>query len=90
MNRCEICRQTGLYFVGLDEPGDPYVVLACRCPAGQRYRTKWQLRATTAHMDPAPVWVGRLEEFFTAAELKQLRPVERTHAVVNGREQVQR
>ena len=87
MSRCDICHQDGLYFVEHSDP-DGYVVLACNCVVGARWRTKHQLRALTARMDPKPVWIGRLEEFFTAAEIKTLKPIEREHAVVNGREQV--
>jgi hypothetical protein len=87
MSRCRFCRSDGLYFA---EHGDPdgYVVLACTCPAGARWRTKQQLKAYVAKLDPPPLWFGRLEEFFTAKELEKVSTVTRTHPVTNGREQI--
>lgn len=87
MSRCKYCHQDGLYFA---EHGDPdgYVVLACNCPAGARWRTPQQLQAFASRLQPAPLWLGRLEDFFTAAELAKLRTVTRDHVMVDGKEQV--
>lgn len=87
MSLCRVCHQDGLYFVQHEDP-DGYVVLACQCPLGQRWRVKHQLRAYAARLEPAPLWVGRLEEFFTAAEIAKLRPVEREHQRVEGKERI--
>jgi len=89
MSRCRVCHQDGLYFVEHSDP-DGYVVLACTCSAGARWRTKQQLKAFAARLEPTPLWFGRLEEFFTPKELEQLKPQEREHAVVDGREVVGR
>ncbi len=85
MSRCSVCHQDGLYFAEHADP-DGYVVLACQCKHGGRWRTKMQLRAFAATLDPAPLWVGRIEEFFTEAELKALKPVEREHQIADGKE----
>ena len=87
ISHCEICHEDGLYFVAHADP-DGYVVLACMCPLGQRWRVKWQLRAFASRLVPAPIWCGRLEEFFSATEIASLRAHPRTHTVQGGREQV--
>jgi hypothetical protein len=87
MSRCEICRRDGLYFVEHADP-DGYVVLACICPKGAEWRTKDQLRAFAASLEPSPLWFGRLEEFFTATEIATLKTVTREHAITNRREQI--
>jgi len=89
MSRCEICHQDGLYFAEHVDP-DGYVVLACQCQLGGRWRVKHQLRAFASRLEPQPIWVGRIEEFFTEAELKTLKPVEREHQIKGSREQVGR
>lgn len=85
MSRCEICHQDGLYFVQHDDP-DGYVVLACTCPRGQRWRTPQQLKAFAARLEPRPLWYGRLEEFFTEAQVKGLKPIAREHTCKDGKE----
>jgi hypothetical protein len=87
MSRCSFCRGDGLYFAAHGNP-DGYVVLACTCPAGARWRVKHQLKAFAARLDPPPLKIGRLEEFFTPHELQALTTVTREHTVKNGREQV--
>jgi hypothetical protein len=87
MSRCEICHRDGLLFVkGLDLDG--YVVLACTCPLGAQWRVPWQLRAYVNRLEPAPLWYGRLEEFFSAKEIATLQPKEKINPVRDGREQV--
>ena len=81
MSRCDLCHRDGLLFVrGTDVEG--YVVLACQCPLGSRWRVKYQLRAFAAQLTPAPLWFGRLEEWFTPAEVQTLQPVEGWHPSV--------
>lgn len=87
MSRCDLCHRDGLYFVAHERP-DGYVVLACNCPRGARWRMKHQLRAFAARLEPEPLWIGRLEEFFTEAELQKLTTVTKDHAVKDGKEQV--
>ena len=83
MSRCEICHRDGLLFVEHADP-DGYVVLACKCPLGARWETKHQLRAFCARLNPPPLWFGRIDDFFTPAELKATTAVEREHQVVDG------
>lgn len=85
MSRCSVCHQDGLYFAQHADP-DGYVVLACNCSRGDRWRVKHQLRAFAATLDPAPIWVGRIEEFFTEAELRELVTVTREHQRKDGKE----
>lgn len=87
MSRCSVCHHDGLYFAHHADP-DGYVVLACTCPRGERWRTPQQLKAFAAHLEPAPLWYGRLEEFFTAQEIATLRPVAHEHAIRDGKEYV--
>jgi len=87
MSRCSVCHEDGLYFVAHSDP-DGYVVLACTCVRGKAWRLPSQLKALAATLDPAPLWFGRLEEFFTPAEMAALQPRARAHAIVHGREQV--
>ena len=75
MNRCNWCRGQGLVFIRdrYDDGIAPgYIVASCTCPQGQKYRVKWQLRAWASRQDPKPDQIGRLEEFFTQAELNTL------------------
>lgn len=78
MSRCNWCRGDGLVFIrdvfddGL-APG--YCVASCTCGHGQKYRVKWQLRAWASQQNPKPEHIGRLEEFFTQAELNTLTTV---------------
>ena len=80
MSRCDICHADGLYFAQHADP-DGYVVLACQCNRGGRWRVKHQLRAFAAKLEPKPIWFGRLEEFFTADEIAKLQPREREHRI---------
>ena len=85
MSRCRLCHRDGLLFIRcLDLAG--YVVAVCTCPLGARWRVKWQLRAFAARLDPAPLAIGRLEEWFTDAELATFQPKETEHAIRDGRE----
>lgn len=71
MSRCKHCRGSGLVFIRYTtEPN--YDLAACTCQAGQRWRAKFQLRAQAALLVPPPTRIGRLEEFFTEAELATL------------------
>lgn len=71
MSRCRHCRNDGLVFIRYREsPG--YDLAACVCERGQWWRTKHQLRAKAAMLQPPPTTIGRLEEFFTEAELRVL------------------
>lgn len=71
MNRCNWCRGDGLVFIwyrGVDR----YDLAACQCDRGQWWRTKHQLRAKAATLQPSPATIGRLEEFFSENELRVL------------------
>lgn len=61
----------------LDSEG--YVLCVCNCPLGEWWKKKWQLKAFVATLNPAPLAVGRLEEFFTPAEVAKLEIVEGWH-----------
>ena len=69
MSRCKRCRNLGLIRIQYQQE-DGYDVAACVCQWGQWYRTKGMLRAWADQQTPPPVHIGRLEEFFTEAELK--------------------
>lgn len=74
-NPCKWCRGDGLIFVYDrfdDGIASGYHLAACSCPKGQWWRTKHQLKAKAATLDPKPLSIGRLEEYFSAAELKTL------------------
>lgn len=49
-----------------------YDLAACACTRGQWWRTKHQLRAKAATLQPTPTTIGRLEEFFSEQELRVL------------------
>lgn len=71
MSRCNYCRNDGLVFIRYQEsPG--YDLAACLCDKGQWYRQKYQLKAKAATLQPKPQQIGRLEEFYTEAELRVL------------------
>ena len=87
MSRCDLCQRDGVVFVrGLDVDG--YIVCACTCASGQRYRVKHQLRALVGRLEPAPLWFGRIEEFFDATELATFRTWPSMHPLDAGRELV--
>lgn len=84
-NRCNVCRRDGLLFVrDLDDGG--YVVCVCSCVRGKWWKTKGQLRAYIATLEPQPEAFGRIEEFFTAAEIANMKPHEREHTLREGKE----
>lgn len=87
MSGCRFCHRDGLVFIRcLDIDG--YVVAACLCPLGSRWQVKWQLRAFAAKLEPAPLDIGRLDQWFSDAELQTFKMTERAHAVTDGREYV--
>jgi hypothetical protein len=49
-----------------------YSLAACNCDKGKWWRTKRQLEARAATLTPKPVDYGRLEEYYTDAELRVL------------------
>lgn len=75
MRRCRFCRGDGLVFIRYRE-SEGYDVASCMCDQGKWWRTPMQLRAFAATQNPKPEQYGRLEEFFTEAELRVLQTVE--------------
>lgn len=71
MSRCKHCGGVGIVLVCYHESQD-YDAAACRCKAGQFYRTPWQLKAWAAMQTPPPLRIGRLEEFYTEKALADL------------------
>lgn len=71
MSLCRLCRGDGLVFIRYTADSG-YGLAACTCEKGQWWRTKHQLRAKAASLSPPPVEFGRLEEFYTEAELRVL------------------
>lgn len=71
MSLCRHCRGDGLVFIRYTED-EGYGLAACVCDKGKWWRIKYQLRAKAASLVPNPVEYGRLEEFFTAEQLRVL------------------
>lgn len=73
MSRCSKhwCHGDGLIFIRYQQ-SEGYDVAVCPCELGKYWKVKWQLKAWVAKQDPGPEYFGRLEEFFTEAELKTL------------------
>lgn len=88
MNPCNYCYRDGLLFIRDLDSGNDYLVLACTCALGQKWRVKWQLRAFVANLLPPPVAFGRLEDYFTPEELATFQPWTRRHMRDEGGREV--
>lgn len=68
MNRCNWCGGHGLVKICYRD-GSAYDLAACQCKAGQWWRQAGMMRAWVEQHQATPEQIGRLEEFFTEAEL---------------------
>ena len=68
MSHCERCAGHGLVKICYHD-SDGFDVATCLCGAGRFWQQKGLLRAWVEQHKLAGVEIGRLEEFFTEAEL---------------------
>lgn len=70
MTSCKLCRGFGLIRVQY-RSGDPTDLAVCSCRAGRRWPRMSTVRAWAAREGFTVNQVGRLEDFFTPAELME-------------------